>query len=200
MGRRIFFDIDRTLVDSNVIRRNGIGLLSEKTRLKKFQIVALTKEYQAGLSHKNKYNPWKLAEFVEKNTGGDNLGEIYINKEVYEGSVYPRTKEYLGRLKKVGYELGIFSEGNYQYQINKLKFGGLSDLFDPKLLIILDKKCRKEAVGKMAGGVVVDDCREVISYLTRFGDIRPIWLNRKKEPEVEGVATIYSLEELEKCL
>ncbi len=196
--RCIYFDIDRTLIDSVKIRELTRARMCGETGLRRNQLNQVIEEYVSTLAHKNDYRREKMINFVSEKTGIKYaaLKQAHDRPENYSEALYPEVAKALERLKKVGEVLGIYSEGFVRYQTDKLVLSGIIRYFETDKVVIVKRKLREKVVKQLDAAVVVDDSREVIEYLKNFKEITPIWLNRINKENMDGVRTIYNLDEL----
>jgi FMN phosphatase YigB (HAD superfamily) len=193
----IYFDIDRTLIDSVKIRENTRNNIVIKCGISREKVEEYINEYVVTLAHKNGYSYVAMLRHLSQKSGidFDLLKQAHDRPENFEKSLYDDVVTTLTKLKENNI-LGIYSEGWDDYQLNKLKLSGIYKFFDRDKIIISRKKLSSELVDKMGNAIVVDDWIEVIDYLKNFPTITPIWLNLLDSKNNKTAKTIYSLSEL----
>lgn len=194
----IFFDIDRTLVDSVKIRELTRGGMCRELNLDRDKINIIIDKYISSLGHKNDFCREEMIKVISGETGikYEILKTAHDRPEYYREALYDDVEATLKRLKVGGFVLGIYSEGFEEYQMDKLKLSGIYKRFDPEKIIIEKRKLKEEVIEKMGEAMVVDDNIEVTEYLTGFSKITPIWLNRIDKRRDEKIGTIWNLKEL----
>ncbi len=183
MKKVIYFDIDRTLVDSVMIReltRNG---MCRELNLNRETINKIIDEYVSTLDNKNDFNREEMLKHISLKTGVryDLLKNAHDKPKYYVDALFDDVIPTLTKLKNDGCSLGIFSEGFTDYQMDKLKLSGIYKFFDEDKIIIVRKKLREDVVEKLGEAIVIDDWVEVIDYLKSFPKIKTIWLDRVNE-------------------
>lgn len=194
----IYFDIDRTLVDSMKIRELTRGGMCRELNLNRDQVNTIIHEYTGSLKHKNNFCREDMLELISQRTGikYDLIKNAHDRAEYYEKSLFDDVIISLEKLKNKGYSLGIYSEGFIDYQMDKLKLSGIYNYFDSDKIIISRKKLTPENVDRLGESIVVDDWVEVIDYLSNYPQLSPIWLNRIDDKSHNKVRTIFSLSEI----
>ncbi|MFA7301542.1 MAG: HAD hydrolase-like protein [Candidatus Shapirobacteria bacterium] len=198
MNNVIYFDIDRTLIDSVKLRELTRGGMCKELNLNREKINVIIDDYIKSLNHKNDFCREDMLEIIRQKTGHKylDLKNTHDKYEYYFESLYDDVINTLEKLKKENNVLGIYSEGHYDYQLDKLMLSGIYKYFDIDKIIIKRKKLRDEEIKIMGEAIVIDDWVEVIDYLSDFPKITPIWLNRVDERKHKNARTIYGLGEL----
>ncbi len=196
----IFFDLDRTLIDTATINENckKSTLLSSGINGQKYD--ECFQEYKNTLEHSADFDPniflEKMAKDLEVEKAKLEIG--FWNKDNF--CVYPEVFEVLSELAKNN-NMAIFSEGVRDgWQIVKINNTEISKFFDLKISLIERRKLNSEVISKIPfGATVIDDKRVVIEklYETR-PDLKLYWINRTDEQEIKNsrVTTIQNLREL----
>jgi len=175
----IYFDIDRTLIDSVKLRELTRGGMCRELNLDRENVNNIIDDYIKTLNHKNDFCREDMLEIISQKTGKsyDDLKSAHDRSEYYVGSMFDDVMPTLEKLSKDNL-LGIYSEGFLDYQMDKLVLSGTYKYFDKDKIIISRKKLSSELVDKMGEAIVIDDNLEVIEYLQNFPRITSIWLNR----------------------
>ena len=81
--------------------------------------------------------------------------------------------------------------------MTKLKYSGIFDYFDPNFIYIHRRKIDPDILNSLPkNSIIVDDRLEIITDLTPYSHLNPVWLNRKDNVISQPVRTIHSLVEL----
>jgi hypothetical protein len=194
----LLFDIDLTLYDSLHFRKiypplmvNALGITSEEYR-------ETQKGYLNTLEKSTDFLPVKYLRHIAHTYSYpfQKLHDIYYNPELFRTSLYPDTIPALDKLK-LNNTLGIYSEGNHDFQITKLKLSGIINYFDPNFIFIHRRKVDLEIINTLpANSTIVDDKLEVIKLLSLYPDIHPVWVNRTSTVSEVKFKTISSLLDL----
>lgn len=197
-NKTIYFDIDRTLIDSVEIRKQTRSTIALESGLGREKMEEYINVYVSTLAHKNEYNYREMLQHLSQESGinFELLKQAHDKPENFKKSLYNDTVITLKKLKDEDNLLGIYSEGWDDYQLNKLKLSGIYKFFDEDKIIISSNKSIFKLVEKIGTAVVVDDCPEVIDYLSQYPQITPIWLNLLDNRKHKTAKTIHSLSEL----
>ncbi len=199
---QLLFDIDQTLLDADKynagLRRRFAAILN----CTEDEIFHIRKdEYVASLANMNDFNPHDLVTFLLKHFPTASRAELeavyFATPEVYSQGLYDEAIPVLRGLSQ-DYKLGIYTEGNLEYQWMKFNSFGISELIDPKLIFVWQNKTGSEALSSLPGGsVIVDDNPRIIQALKEFRrDIFPILLDRKGNQPTHGAISVRSLSEI----
>jgi phosphoglycolate phosphatase-like HAD superfamily hydrolase len=124
------------------------------------------------------------------------LHDIYYNPELFRASLYPDTIPALDKLKHKN-TLGIYSEGNHDFQITKLKLSGIFDYFDPNFIFIHRRKIDPVIISSLPENTtIVDDRTDVIDSLSQYANLSLVWLNRKDNSQHPFIQTVNILTSL----
>lgn len=194
----ILFDIDYTLINTDVIKVETIENISQYFSTTTEIINIAKNKYIELLSYVNDLNPNDMLDFIgnELHLPVAKLKSIFYDSKIYKKSVYLETPKILEKINRDKYEIGIYSEGWEFFQRHKLETTGLIKYFDEKLIYISRRKRAEEFVISLPECTIIDDTVEVINNLQNFPQITPIWLNRIDKRKHGKVRTIYSLSEL----
>ncbi|ADU31090.1 HAD family hydrolase [Evansella cellulosilytica] len=121
--------------------------------------------------------------------------------------VYDDVIPSLTSLKKLGFRLGIISNGQYNQQIEKLERTGILPYFDcvvtssevkePKpSSVIFQEACHKANV-KLSECTYIGDILETDALGSKNAGMHGVWLNRKYNQKAHEVTVINRLTELE---
>lgn len=200
----ILFDIDFTLLDSehlrNTIQNNRLPALFGVSSRK---INSLTDQYLSTLGSSIEFCPREYVQFLANKL--DKAKEkaaldIFLNNPTdFRAALYSEVMPVLEELHKK-HRLGIFSEGDAEFQKTKLEKSGIRKFFDDALVFIFPTKGDKlnyvwEKVKTYQCPVLIID--DSINHVTKISKTRltPILIDRKRVAE-NTFASIRSLEEL----
>lgn len=197
-SKTIYFDIDRTLIDSVKIREQTRSEIAQESGLSREKVEECINEYVSTLAHKNGYSYMEMLRHLSQESGIDIeiLRQSHDLPANFVNSLYNDTVKTLTKLKENNNSLGIYSEGWDDYQINKLKLSGIYKFFDEDKIIISRNKSVFKLVKQMGQAIVIDDWPEVIDYLAQYPQITPIWLNLLDSRNHKTARTVHSLGEL----
>jgi len=196
----IFFDLDRTLVDTTTVNENckNATLISSGIDYQAYD--ECFHAYRSTLEFSTDFNPVNFLNMMSKKSGIEKskLAMGFWNKDNF--CIYPEVFEVLSKLAENN-NLAIFSEGvRDEWQIVKIKNTKIKKFFDLKISLIERRKLDIEVIAKIPfGATVIDDKKMVIEklYETR-PDLKLYWVNRIDQEKIENdrVATIRNLREL----
>jgi FMN phosphatase YigB (HAD superfamily) len=191
----ILFDIDRTLFDVDSFEKMIYQKISEATGLEKELISNMRIEFGSKLAG---YAVDSLIDYIaqKSNTNLDFLKESLEDKNTYKKYIFSEVKKVLNDLKRKN-KLGLFSNGNYNYQTKKIS--NIIEFFEKDLVFITDGKLEDNFIKKVPNKVViVEDDKNIVKSLKNLNRFEIFWLNRNQDEEkMDGVRTIKNLEELE---
>jgi len=183
----ILFDIDKTLFDRGSLKQS-FGEFYEKVAGKIEQPIDVVNkvrsEYESNLESSSDFHPEELLKYFSESFKIDKnvLDQYFQRRRMYERSLYPEVKGVLNELKN-DYELGIFSEGFVDIQLNKLSDSNILEFFSPQYIFIERRKLNDNVISKLPECIIVDDKKEVVDRLKREERITPILIERKDEPK-----------------
>lgn len=124
-----------------------------------------------------------LAYLVYKyRVGPETLKPTFEKVEHYQQCIYADVLETLTHFKTKNWHLGIFSEGDADFQRRKLTSSGLMSWFEPELVFITLQKTETEFMAKLPAAVVVEDKVRIITALKAASQLEAVWLNRDQVP------------------
>lgn len=206
----ILFDIDRTLVDTDKFKKKAHRtILPSLLGISPEDLQVLHDSYLGSIEASIYFSPRKFTSFLqdELNFGEEIRKEVLdtwvSSKNIWRSCVYPEVSEALESLK-VEHFLGIFSEGNFEYQNAKLSCAGLLHYFEPRLIFIFPDKIEtvENVEGKLVGwGIPVYIVDDNVKHVQNFSgsSIVPIHLSREKDSDWSGFK-ISSLAEIENII
>lgn len=194
----ILFDIDQTLIDTEILRVSVRGALGAAVGISADEMRVHINEYYATLQKTETLEPKKLLAFLSRRfqTSSKKLADIFFNPEWYQRALYPEAIEVLGQLRREGYTLGLYSQGHRDFQEHKLLANNLMDFFDPRYRFISLLKTDHILVENFPENtLIIDDRPDVIEFLQKFPHIIPLHIVRSEQPPV-GEYTLSSLRDL----
>jgi phosphoglycolate phosphatase-like HAD superfamily hydrolase len=198
----ILFDIDRTILDTEVLGENVYKNIAAATQKTINEIEIINQDYKNGLESKTDFDPDIFLKKVADKTGVslDTLNQAMFKAKNFV--LYPNVLEVLKKLSQKRVKLGIYSEGVLEWQRKKIILTEILGYFDTDLVFIERRKLSPESISKIPYGVmVIDDKKEVIETLKQLRkDLRLVWINRIDDEKIDGVITIQNLTEVSKFI
>ncbi len=202
----LLFDIDYTLINTNKLKNQIQNhLLPRVLEIETTTLEKITQTYIQTLNSSIEFSPRKYIKFLSNNLNSDKqlrqkaLSIFLDNKSNYKNCLYPETKPVLKDLKP-NHSLGIFSEGEFEFQKAKLEQSGIENFFEPELIFIFANKENKvkevwQKINKYPKPVyIIDDDLNHIKEIAKT-NIKPILIDRQ-ESYNGPINTIKNLEEL----
>lgn len=200
----ILFDIDHTLLDTeklrNKIQNKRLPALFGITNQ---ELVPITKEYLATLGSSIEFSPRAYCKFLADKLGKSKEKEaidIFLNNPTdFYNSLFPDVIPTLQELYQK-HHLGIFSEGEPEFQRAKLKQSGVLKFLKPELIFVFPFKGDKlnfvwnKVKNYQDSSFIVDDSPEHVVSIAKTNFI-PILMQRDKKRE-KGHFSIQNLSEL----
>jgi putative hydrolase of the HAD superfamily len=217
----IFFDLDGTLVDHELAERVGAQELYDKYKedlsIDDKAFASLWTSLSYGYYEKFLTGELSFQEQKRMRIKGlfgdhltdqkaDELFEEYLHFYKENWIAFPDAAPCLQQLKKLGYKLGVISNGDYQQQVEKLYYTGLLTYFDqvntsselgiskPNKEIFI-KAC-KQANARTEECTYIGDNLEIDALASNNAGMNGVWLNRKEESSYPGILVVPSLDRL----
>lgn len=192
---RIYFDIDKTLVDTRQLMRNFEDALME-VGFPSETFAQTLQAYRATLKDNTEFDPEIFLDALTDAHPGDHreqLAQAFWLAHNFEQALFPDALMVLGALSQK-LELGVFSQGVKAWQEKKLQLAGLDHFFPEERRIIESNKLSEAALAQLPQDAwVIDDKKPVVTHLkTNRPDLRVLWINRET-PEETDLETITSL-------
>lgn len=200
MGKRIIlFDIDETLFDVWKFKDKIEQILADRLKQTKKTIADLDKLYWAEGGTVKSF-PKKFIDFISKRfsvNSKDLLDITFGNSEIYNECLYDDICNTLRILKK-NYVLGIYTEGDIDFQRKKIYYTGLSKFIDLRYIFIASDKWTREILSSLPEKATIVDDRldKLLSINIDKYEFELIWINRKNKKRDKKVKTINSLKKL----
>lgn len=194
----ILFDIDNTIIDMEALRILQREIIANALHISFDEAEDNFLEYYGTLDDSSDFSPQNLLKFLaEKNNADyDQLLTIFLKPENFQKVLFPEVRKVLTGLKKDNYQLGIYSQGNPQYQPHKLAANKLLEFFDPNRIYISERKMDSELINSLpANTIIIDDRAEVIEFLNNFDNVIPLQIIREVS-DVMGPYVLNSLTDL----
>lgn len=194
----ILFDIDGTLFDpekfGKLIRAEFVKILN----INEEELIRANADYYAKLESTADFDPRGITAHLAQAFGAnkEELDRVFWeNDKIYQESLFDDAKMCLEKVTD-GNILGIYSQGNSEFQIRKLVACGINKFFRSDYVFIHSRKLTEEALSLLPReALLIDNHHDVIAAAK--GYVKLIWLNRKTEDVDPEVTTIHSLNELE---
>lgn len=198
MSRIILFDIDYTLLDTDILKKIHFSQIKNILGVKSVTLSRLFAKYVNSLDDTCDFNPDDIIRMLSDKFKIDEeeLEEVfYDNPESYRRSLYSGVSELLEALDDS--TLGIYSEGSKKFQMVKISQTGISKYFSLNHIYIFRRKSLMSALAKLPQrAVVVDDNLDRIITLKKHTNLQPVWINRKNDRKGKGIKTVSSFSEL----
>lgn len=196
----IYFDFDRTLLDTDSLKLEQANRVATITQLTAAQVEEGMRAYVSSVDHLE-FTPEGYAQFMAElfSVVPSDIIKIYLTTPSYIAQfVFPEVKQTLTELVKRGWKIGVFSAAVPGYQRLRIEATGILEYVEKELVIIDPKKTGIDALEKLPDDVIiVDDDKNVIEKLARhMPRFRPIWCNRKNSDTLITVPTISNLLEV----
>lgn len=193
----ILFDIDGTLFDSKKFAADAWTLISKNFDIPFLKLREVIDSYYLSLGDKTKFNPKDLISAISKQLNADknSMWKIFWeNKGLYGDAIFYDTLGALNFAKK-NFNVGVFSQGFFDFQKHKLEMMGVLDYFNPELLFVTTDKSQDKFLKTLPeNSIIIEDTYEVVTKLSEF---KPIWINRNSDENDPDIPTIHSLTGLE---
>ncbi len=193
----ILLDIDGTLFDAERFGREIRAEFIKVLKIDEGELMRAIADYYAALEASTDFSPRDITLHIGQryNINPIVLDQVFWeNDKIYKSSLYPEVANVLKKLSET-HILGIFSQGNEEFQARKLKAAGITDYFSKDYTFIHARKLLDETIARLpAGATVIDNKHDVAVKLSPFVD--SIWLNRRTKDSDSEVRTIHSLEEV----
>lgn len=192
---RIYFDIDKTLIDTELLIRNIKNSLTEVGYPEATFDQTLI-DYRATLRDNTEFDPEVFIDNLSAASSQaerEHIAHTFWQASNFQQALFPDALMVLTGLSQL-LELGIFSQGVKPWQQKKLQLAGLDKFFPEERRIIEANKLSETAITQLSQGAwVVDDKKPVAEFLrTNRPDLRVLWINRH-QPEETDLETISSL-------
>lgn len=202
----VLCDIDRTLIDSDLVAELALGALADVTSQSIETIIALRDNFIELHNPRGaiKFHPVRFIEYVvqqlyptsqpqEQRVKKRELLRVYLDAQHFLTGIYAEVQPVLEVLKRTC-TLGTFSEGVKIWQLYKLHCTKLVSHFpEQRIRYILPNKRTSDIIASLPmGAIVVDDNPAVIMLLhaaQQAGQaITPVWVNRASHQPISHEA------------
>lgn len=194
----ILFDIDRTLINTDVMKSLICAGLALELGISEEKAIESFKENYAEFQ-KNNFSPEKFLQFFarEYQHSLEKLKDVLFDPHHFQAALYPEVISVLTTLRNQGYTLGLYSEGDPGFQEHKMLANNLMEFFDTKHHHISRNKKDPAVVENLPEGtVIVDDTSAVIEFLEQHPHLIAVQIIRKNNQQPLGPYAISSLSEL----
>lgn len=177
----ILFDIDFTLLDTNLMVENLYMMVSHESGLTKNEVDGYHEKYIATLPHYTNFDFLKFVDLlpIEDNIKNNIQEKYQSSSDIY--TKYPDVDEVLSELKNKGYKLGIFSEGVSRFQETKLKNLHIDQYLEKEYLFITRSKRSDEFLDQLPSSIIIDDNIDVCNIVFRHNKHKIIHLDIKNK-------------------
>ena len=195
--KNVLFDIDGTLFDTKQFYSNFFNEIAQRYHIQLADVIHAKDNYFKTLKDRTDFNYQGFVIDIAHNLNLriEDLKNFFLNEIEYMKCLYPDVVECISKLRTT-HSLGIFSQGNKDYQMIKLAKTAILEYFDPQLLLIYDRKLTENSLNSIPpSSFIVEDKQEVVEIL-KNKEIDSIHLNRQKETD-DIAQSISSLLELD---
>lgn len=196
----LLFDIDFTLIDSAKLKDIHFENIVRKTSFDRKQLENIFSRYISYIGSAKNFKIDDFSQILSKlhRTKISVIESIFYNISFYKKCIYPDIKQNLKKLSNLGHHLGIFSEGDINFQTIKLLSVEISDILNQELIFISDKKDRKRFLSNVpAESIIIDDNLAKLQRIKKLmPSIEPIHINRLKSKSDSKLTTINDLNQL----
>lgn len=201
MKKIILFDIDDTIINTELFRKIQDETLAKYLGVSDLEIKKVRSDYYFGLKKSTDFFIDDYLTIVAKKYQHDfeNLKKVFFGQKNIQLCLYQDVKPVFDQLKNLGYTLGVFSEGFVSFQKFKLETNNLLEFFDPEYVFLVRRKIDPNILKKLPQNtIIVDDKPEIINELKNFANITPIQIIRENKQDNPRVTDkiITSLTEL----
>lgn len=200
MPNIVLFDIDNTLINTKKLFDEYLKpAFAQTLEVPLEQFRAKSDEYWQQLEDSTDFNPQDYITFIAQAYEVDPqvLRESLATPDWYRQSVFADVVPALTQLA-VTHTLGIFSQGNAEYQRMKLDLGDIAHFFKPEYTFFYARKLQPENIASLPESIIVDDKLAVVEALHTNPQLLSVWLDRTAEVGPAGTPTIHSLSEIQK--
>lgn len=195
----ILFDIDSTLFDVDTyFTKNLNPALENELGISQASLEKIEKAYKDTLEKSTQFDPEGWIKEAKKQLGdkAKNIADYVYKADFFVNSLYPEVIPLLNNLKN-DYLLGIYSEGNFEWQNKKIELSGIKNYFEHKYISISDDKVSDSVLEWIPqNSVIVDDREDFILELEKLDKVSPVWLNRKMKevpPNTKAIKDLLGL-------
>lgn len=200
----ILFDIDYTLFNTQRFKKNTSEYICTKFHISDKDMKVFDKDYRSKVKNPAGVN---MKDFTEKMAVWFSLSSINLyqllmdTSEIFTETLYPDVLPSLTHLSE-HYVLGVFSQGHFPFQENKLKKTNIIHMFDKKHTYIHPDKTHEEHLQKIPkNAIIIDDKVSVVDSVSKH--VHAIHIDRENILGQSNFPIIHSLNELPeaiKCL
>ena len=125
----ILFDIDKTLLDTDLMRELLKEGLAQTLGVSENEIAEVFLEYGNSLSDNTAFHPEELLKLFSTrfHTPLEQLRDAFYEPSRFQRALYPEALEVLSKLRNQGYTLGLYSQGELAWQEHKMLVNNLME-------------------------------------------------------------------------
>lgn len=194
----ILFDIDKTLIDTDALRLLQRETLAQALGVSSQDIADRFMKYYGTLKDTSDFAPSDFLPYLSRTyqTSLENLREVFFAPLNFQKVLYPDVVEVLSHLRNQGYTLGLYSQGDQEFQEHKMLANNLLTFFEKPHRHIMREKMDPSLIENLPENtVIIDDRVEVVQFLEQFPNAIPVRMVRDASSPL-GYYTISSLRDL----
>lgn len=201
MKKVILFDIDHTIIDTRKLRKYTKDSLIKAALIKPSILNTIEKKYSDSLTELNQFEPNNYLKYISKFTHASfSTLQVasYGRDDLYKKSLFSNTVKVLKSLSR-SYFLGIFSEGDKNYQISKLVKASIIQYFNTNYIFIDKNKLSSRIIRNLPDqAVIIDDDKKILEALLEKTDIVPMWFthNVGVSPNFQKISSLEQIESI----
>jgi len=211
----ILFDIDNTLLDTPRYAGVAFERMRQILDMSEIDFAQRKDAFYQTLEESTDFSPEQFVAFlkVEEEVQRVDLLQCWYDEALLNHCVFVDFTRNLERFQ-TKCVLGIFSQGNAEFQIKKLQLMGIYGIFEQKYLFIKERKSSPESLQELQALIepsedfsfsqilVVDDKVEYLKALHQISQVSPVLIQRETpdkvsaENEIPGLRIVSSLSDL----
>lgn len=200
----ILFDVDRTLFDTAKFVSLFLGEISLSLGVSRAEVEKVYSNYWNEFEITD-HLPQNFSKYIVKWLQVEGFSadaikhlvlDIFNREDLYRDSVFEEASGVISSMQNKGWRVGLFTEGNIDFQNAKLTYSELRKLIPGEMIFIFEEKTAPTALAVLPKEcVLVDDKLGVVTTMISKG-YRAVWLNSQKQVGPAQVPQVSSLLQL----
>lgn len=193
----ILFDIDYTIFNTQRYKKNTSAYICTTFHISEEDMKLFDADYRSKVHNPAGVN---MKDYMEKmadrfSLSSDSLYQLLMDtSEIFTETLYPDVLPTLSHLAQ-HYVLGVFSQGHFTFQENKLIKTNIIHMFDKKHTYIHPDKTHTDHLQKIPkNAIIVDDKAAVVGSVSKH--THAIHIDRENKISKSNFPIIHSLSEL----